>query len=68
MLLELSFVGFFLRTAGELMIGFTVLMVHRRVWKEHKIDVKVYKEMKREQIIAGVGIVLIIIGFLIEVV
>lgn len=67
MLVNMEIFGLFLRTLGEIMIGFTVVMVHRRVWKEHKIDEKVYKDMKREQVIVGVGITLLIVGFLIEV-
>jgi len=42
-------------------------MVHRRVWKEHKINNRVYNEMKREQFIGIVGIVLLIIGYLIKI-
>ncbi len=55
--------GFFLHTLGEIMIGFTAIMVHHRVWKEHKIDEKVFLEMRRERKIGIIGLALIIIGF-----
>lgn len=60
-------IGLTLRVTGEIMIGLTAIMVHRRVWKEHKIDPVVYNEMKREQVIGFLGIAFLIIGFLIQV-
>jgi hypothetical protein len=56
-----------LQVTGEVMIGLTAIMVHRRVWREHKIDPAVYAEMKREQIVGIVGISFLIIGFLLQV-
>jgi hypothetical protein len=60
-------IGLTLRVTGEVMIGLTAIMVHRRVWKEHKIDPVVYREMQREQIIGFLGIALLIVGFLMQV-
>jgi len=48
------------------MIAFTAIMVHRRVWKEHKIDAKIFTEMERERVISILGIILIIIGYLVR--
>lgn len=64
--MSLEFIGFTLDIIGKVMIAFTVIMVHRRVWKEHKIDITVYREMRREQIIGVLGIILIIIGYLLQ--
>ena len=47
---------------GEVMVGFTAIMVHHRVWKEHKIDSKVFAEMKHERRVGMLGLVLIIVG------
>ncbi|QQS44460.1 hypothetical protein IPM65_02590 [Candidatus Roizmanbacteria bacterium] len=58
--------GFIIQTLGEMMVGFTAIMVHHRVWKEHKIDEKVFLEMKRERQIGIIGLALIVIGFTIE--
>jgi len=52
-----------LQVTGEVLIGLTAIMVHRRVWKEHKINPAVYKEMKREQIMGVLGIILLISGY-----
>jgi len=60
----MEFIGQTMQVIGEVMIGITAIMVHRRVWKEHKINPTVYKEMQREQIIGVLGIVLLIGGYL----
>lgn len=35
---------------GKILIGIAVLLVHKQVMKEHKIDKDVLKQMKREQL------------------
>ncbi len=62
----MEFVGHSLQTTGEVIIGITVIMVHQRVRKEHKIDPVVYKEMYREQVIGVLGIIFIVIGYLLQ--
>ena len=59
-------VGNTIKTLGELMIAYTVIMVHQRVWKEHKMDKAVFNEMRKERKVGIVGMILIIIGFLLE--
>jgi hypothetical protein len=58
--------GELIKTIGEVMVGITAIMVHRRVWKEHKINEKVRHEMMYEQVIGFAGIALIIVGFLLS--
>lgn len=48
------------------MVAYTAVRVHYRFWKEHKIDAKVFYEMKRERVIGLWGIALIILGYLIN--
>lgn len=55
-----------LQTIGEVIIGLTVIMVHHKVIEEHKIDKKVFLVMKREQLLGGFGILLIILGFMLK--
>lgn len=64
--MSIEAIGYFINILGEIMVGFTAIMVHHRVWKEHKIDEKVFVEMKREQYVGIVGIVLIVIGFVLQ--
>lgn len=52
---------------GKILIGITVLIVHRHIVKEHKIDRDVIKQMKREQVLGVLGIIFIIIGYLIHI-
>jgi hypothetical protein len=59
-------IGFLLHTLGELFIAFTVLKVHHRVLREHKIDKKVFREMRIEQALGLIGAVLIIVGASLE--
>lgn len=58
--------GLTLRTLGELCIAVTVLNVHRRVVRRHRIDDRVLREMRLEIRIGIIGIVLIVAGFIFE--
>lgn len=49
--------------AGEILIAYTVISVHAQVRKEHSLDKAVYKEMRKEHILALLGILLLVIGF-----
>lgn len=52
---------------GEVLVAYTVLSVHHRVRKEHKIDKQVFKEMKKEQLLGFVGIAFIVLAYLIDI-
>jgi hypothetical protein len=64
--MSFELVGFIIHVLGELMVGFTAVMVHHRFWKEHKIDENVFREMKREQYIGLAGLLLVLIGFFLQ--
>jgi len=55
-----------LEVAGEICVAFVAVSVHHRVLKEHKIDSKVFRAMRHEQLVGGIGIILIIAGFVME--
>ncbi len=63
----MEFIGQTIQVIGEVMIGVTAIMVHRRVWKEHKINPLVHREMQREQIIGILGIILLVAGYFIQI-
>ena len=65
--MSVEFIGFTLDVVGKVMVAFTAVMVHRRFRKEHKIDEKVFRAMRREQLLGITGISLIILGFLLQV-
>lgn len=52
---------------GELCIGYLATRVHSRVIKEHRIDGPVLREMRMEKHVGTAGVVLIIVGFVLEV-
>ncbi|MFH1866636.1 MAG: hypothetical protein ABIJ81_00945 [Patescibacteria group bacterium] len=63
--MNLEILAMTLEAAGTVMIAFTALMVHHRVRKEHSIDERVSRMMKREQFLGWTGVSLIIIGYFI---
>lgn len=64
--MNLDTLGFIIHTLGELMVAFSVLIVHHRVSAERKIDIHVRQAMKWERLIVFLGIAFIIAGALIE--
>jgi len=60
----LNTLGYTLQTIGHLLIAYTAISVHFRFRKEHRIDDKVFKVMKREQIVGVIGVLLIIVGYI----
>lgn len=51
---------------GKILLGVSALLVHKRLKREQKIDKKVLKELKREQLISIFAIILIVVGYLIH--
>ena len=62
----LEIIGLALSTIGTILIAFMALRVHHRVIKDHKIDEAVFKQMKTEQVIGVLGILLITFGYFIQ--
>ena len=62
----MELIGFTLDVIGKIMVAFTAIMVHHRFRKEHKIDERVFKSMRREQFIGIIGIALIVFGFFLQ--
>lgn len=52
---------------GKIMVSYTVIAVHYRVRKEHKIDEVVFKHMRREQYLGVIGISFMVIAYILEV-
>ncbi|MEX0617035.1 MAG: hypothetical protein WD231_04490 [Candidatus Woykebacteria bacterium] len=58
--------GFTLDVIGKLPVAYTAIRIHYRFWKEHKINNRVFSEMRKEQIIGLAGIGLIILGYFLQ--
>lgn len=65
--MTLGFLGFTLDTIGKVMVAFTAIMVHYRFLREHQVNERVFKIMKREQAIGVLGVILIIIGYFLQI-
>lgn len=54
-----------LRVVGEILIGVSVLLVHRRMMQDQKIDKGVIRDIRKEQMVGILGITCIVVGYLI---
>jgi len=64
----MSTLGFTIQTIGEVMIGITILYVHHKMLREKKFDKSVLTDIRIEQWTGLIGILMIIIGYLIQVI
>lgn len=60
-------IGLTLEFIGSILIAYTVLQVHYRFQKEHKIDEKLFLIMRREQFFAMVGIFCLLLGYIFQI-
>ena len=51
---------------GKITLGLSVILVHRRMRKEHRIDRKVLRELRKEQSLAIIGILLMVVGYVLH--
>jgi len=61
-----TFIGFTLDIIGKILIGISVLMVHRRVMQEKKITSSIVRKMKQEQALVIIGLIFLILGYLLQ--
>lgn len=59
--------GLTVGTVGKLILGIAVLRVHAGILREHHIDDIVLHAIKRERYVTLVGLLLIVIGYVLEV-
>jgi len=64
--MNLELIGFTIETLGTIMIAYTVISVHHKVWKERKIDEQFFSAMKTEQIITVIGVIFIVLGYFLQ--
>lgn len=64
--MNLPLLGSSLDMVGKVMIAYTAIAVHYRFWQEHRIDEKVFVEMRKERVVGIVGIVFIVLGYLLQ--
>lgn len=64
--MALLYWGLTIGTIGKVILGLTVILVHNRIFKEHRIDDVVLKELRRERAFGITGIVLMVVGYILE--
>lgn len=64
--MDLLFWGITLGVIGKIILGFTVIKVHWKIVKEHKVDGAVLREMRREKNLAIIGIISMVVGYILE--
>ncbi|MAG12915.1 hypothetical protein CL630_03860 [bacterium] len=62
-----SFISLTLGMVGTVFIAYAALRVHHRVLGEHKIDEKVLKTMRIEQIVGWAGVSMVVAGYAITI-
>ena len=65
--MNLLFWGLTVSLIGKVLLATGVIVAHSKIAQEHRIDSAVLKSFKREQVITVIGIILIIIGYCMEV-
>ena len=65
--MNIEFIGLTLDFLGKILVAFTAIMVHHRFRKEHKVDERIFKAMRREQLLGIIGIGAIILGFILQI-
>jgi hypothetical protein len=53
---------------GTLLIGLSVLRVHTHLSKEKKIDQHIINDIKKEKKLTIIGLILIALGFILEII
>lgn len=65
--MNLLFWGLTIGVAGKIIIGAAVLLVHLKIFEEQKIDGAVLRSIRTEHILTILGILLIVVGYVMEV-
>ncbi len=66
--MDILFWGLTTGTIGKLLLGLAVIRVHLIILREHKLDEVVFRSIKRERFITACGVLLIVIGYVLEMV
>lgn len=61
-----AFVGFVLDTMGKIAVGYTAMSIHNRLLKERGADEAVFAEIRRDKRFAVIGLVMMVVGFLLQ--
>ena len=66
MLYDMLFWGIILSFIGKVFVALSVIFVHKKITEEERIDGIVLMEMKKERSLAVAGLLLMAVGFILE--
>lgn len=52
--------------SGKVLLGVAVILVHRKMMQEHRIDRIVMREIRLEEFLTALGIVLMVLGYVLH--
>ncbi len=64
--MNILFWGLTVSMFGKVLLAIGVLLAHSKIVHEHKIDMKVLKGFRQEFLITVLGLVLIVLGYFME--
>lgn len=65
--MNLLFWGLTISLLGKILLAVGVLVAHHKIAHEHQIDAEVLRSFRMEFIVTGIGIGLIVFGYLLEI-
>jgi hypothetical protein len=60
-------IGVTLSFIGEILLAISLYLVHGKILKEKKLDKKVFMELYKEEIIIIVSVILLISGYILQI-
>lgn len=64
--MDLYFVGLLLEIGGNFMLVLSIVMVHSKIQREHKIDRAVLREMSRENVVVVCALAMLAVGYMLQ--
>jgi len=65
--MNLLFIGMTISVIGKILLAYAVIRAHTDLAHEHQIDAKVIKSFKLERTITIFAVILIVIGYILEI-
>lgn len=67
MTLDIALIGLTLGTLGKILVVLSVLHMHHSLIVEHRVDKVVILSYKQERILTIIGLILIVAGYVLEI-
>lgn len=64
--MDYTFLADFFELIGGILIAYTVIAVHNKILHDHHLGKEVFKTIKKEQVLAAIGIMFLFLGFFVR--